>query len=309
MSRCVSFVLCLAVLVLGAVRPAWAEQPPVRVVATMSILADMVTRVGGPRVEVHTLVGPDGDTHVFQPSPSDARAMAGADLVVMNGLDLEGWMERLVAASGYKGRVVVAAAKVKPREFVEEADAGHDHDHDHDHAADPHAWQDLANGRLYVAEIARGLAAASPADAELFKANARAYDAELAELDAWVRATLGAVPAAKRRVITSHDAFGYFGAAYGVEFLAPAGLATDAEPSAGALGGLIRQMRGEGIKALFVENVTDPRLVEMLARETGAVLGGALYSDALSKPGGAAETYVAMFRHNATTLAEGMRRN
>jgi zinc/manganese transport system substrate-binding protein len=305
MSRRAPLALSVVAMLLCAVLPARAGERPVRVVATMSILADMVTRIGGSRVEVRPLVGPDGDTHVFEPSPSDARALAGADLVVMNGLGLEGWMARLVAASGYKGPVVVAAAKVKPRDMAEEGGAGHDHDH----GVDPHAWQDLANGRLYVAEIARGLAAASPADAALFAANARAYDAELADLDAWVRATLAAIPDAKRRVITSHDAFGYFGAAYGVAFHAPAGLATDAEPSAGALGALIRQMREDGIKALFLENVTDPRLVETLGRETGAVLGGTLYSDALSKPGEGAETYVAMFRHNVTTLVEGMRRN
>jgi zinc/manganese transport system substrate-binding protein len=297
------FLLLHAGLSIGV---AHAEPARLRIVATMSVLGDMVARVGGTRVEVRTLVGPDGDTHVFEPSPADARALAAADVVVMNGLGLEGWMDRLVTASGYKGPVVIAAARVKPRMFTEQAEIGHD---SRGPEVDPHAWQDVANGRLYVAEIARALATASPADASYFGANAPAYDAELADLDKWVRSTLDAVPPAKRRVITSHDAFGYFGAAYRIEFLSPAGLSTDAEPSAGALSALITQIRAERIKAIFIENVTDPRLVDMLARETGAKLGGALYSDALSKLGEGAETYVAMFRHNVPLLAEGMRQN
>ena len=290
-----------------------ARAEPLKVVASFSILGDFVSRVGGDEVAVTVLVGPDGDAHVFAPSPSAARAVAGADLVVVNGLGLEGWIERLVAASGYGGRVLVLSDAIRPREMA--GGGGHDHDHDHreaaddGHAPDPHAWQDVANARAYVAALARALSEAAPERAAAFAANAAAYDRELAALDAWTRESLAAIPKDKRRVITSHDAFGYFAAAYGVEFLAPLGLSTDAEPSAAALGALVRQMRSERIRALFVENVTNPRMIDMLAREAGARPGPPLYSDALSRPGEGGETYVAMMRHNVAALVEGMRGN
>ena len=297
--------------------PVQAGERPLKVVASFSILGDMAARIGGPAVSVRTLVGPGGDAHVFEPSPADARAMAEADLVIINGLGFEGWMERLVKASGYGGPLALATADVRPRS-LDDADAdAHGHGDAHGHTGepeaprtlDPHAWQDLANGRLYVKAIARALAAAAPADAATFEANAKAYDAELAELDAWVRQSIAEVPSAKRRVITSHDAFGYLAAAYGIEFLAPLGLSSEAEASAGSLAALIRQLREERIKALFVESIMDPRLIAMLAREAGVPPGQPLYSDALSAPGAGAETYVAMFRHNITALVVGMRRN
>ena len=305
-----SFALpALAGLVLWAT-PVVAGERPLRVVASFSILGDMVARVGGPAVSVRTLVGPGGDAHVFEPSPSDARAMAEADLVVINGLGFEGWMERLVKASGYGGPVAVAAAGVT-RRSLSDADAAHaDVGHaDVGPAIDPHAWQSLANGRLYVKAITQALVAADPAEAPLFEANAQAYDAELVALDTWVRQSIAAIPAEKRRVITSHDAFGYLADAYGIEFLAPVGLSSDAEASAGALGALIRQMRQEGIKALFVETIMDPRLIAMLSHEAGVPPGEPLFSDALSPPGAGADTYVAMFRHNITMLVAGMQRN
>jgi zinc/manganese transport system substrate-binding protein len=307
MPRILAAFLALGFLLTAA--PARADDHPLRVVATFSILGDMVARIGGERVQVTTLVGPNGDAHVFEPSPSDARAVATADLVVVNGLGMEGWIERLIRSSGYKGPVVVASTGIAPIAAKEEdGEAGHDHDHDHDHGAvDPHAWQDLANGRRYVANIANAMEAAAPADAAIFAANATAYEAELAALDAWVRGEIATVPKERRKVITSHDAFGYFGAAYGVEFIAPSGLSTEAEPSAAALAGVVRQMRAEGITTLFVENVTDPRMIELLAREGGATVGGALYSDALSPPGEGAATYVEMFRQNVTRLVAGMK--
>ncbi len=321
-------VLAIAMLALApclAPAQATAGERPLKVVASFSILGDMVARIGGPAVSVRTLVGPGGDAHVFEPSPSDARAMAEADLVIINGLGFEGWIERLVKASGYAGPLAAASADVRPRSLADaeghDPHAGHDaHDaHDAHHSGhkthqdtegrDPHAWQDIANGRLYVQAITRALIAAAPADAATFAANARAYDAELAELDAWVRQSIAEIPPEKRRVITSHDAFGYLAAAYGIAFLAPVGLSSEAEASAGSLAALIRQMRTEGIKALFVESIIDPRLIAMLAREAGVPPGEPLYSDALSAPGAGADTYVAMFRHNITALVAGMRRN
>ena len=288
----------LAILVLSLL-PTLAQAAPVKVVASFTVLADMVREIGGDLVEVATLVGPDGDAHVFEPTPTDARAVAGADLLVENGLGFEGWIDRLAKAAAYRGPVVIATAGIAPRRMN---DNGRE-------MIDPHAWQDLALGRVYVANIAEGLAAADPAHAERYRANAQRYSRQLAELDEWVRASLAGLPEAKRRVITTHDAFGYFGRAYGITFLAPEGLSTEAEVTAQALAELIGQIRRTGIKAVFLENMTDSRLVQQLAREAGAAIGGTLYVDALSAPDGPAPTYIAMFRHNLPDLVAAMAKN
>ena len=263
------------------------------VVTTFTILADMVRNVGGEHVALTTLVGPDGDAHVYEPTPADARTLARADLVVVNGLGFEGWIDRLIKVSGYRGPVVVASEGIAAL-TVEE------------NQPDPHAWQDLANGRLDVANIVRALAAADPAHADDYRRRAKAYDRELAAMDREVKSRLDAFPRDRRKVITSHDAFRYFGRAYGIDFLAPVGLSTESAPSAGEIAALIRQMRDEGIHALFVENITDPRLVGQLAREAGAVIGGRLYSDSLSGPTGPAPTYLDMFRHNVGEIAKAV---
>jgi len=305
------FLAALATLAVATTSPSWAADK-LKVVTTFTILGDMARNVGGEHIALTTLVGPDGDAHVYEPTPADARALAQADLVIVNGLGFEGWIDRLVKASGYKGPVVVASDGIAA--LKAEEDHGHDQSHaqshaekdkDHDHGElDPHAWQDLANGRLYVANIARALAAADPAHADDYRRRAAAYDSELAALDRDIRSRLDAVPADRRKVITSHDAFQYFGRAYGIDFHAPVGLSTESEPSAGEVAALIRQMRDEGIRALFVENITDPRLVQQLAREAGAVIGGTLYSDSLSGPTGPAPTYLDMFRHNVSEIVK-----
>ncbi|HEX4570869.1 MAG TPA: metal ABC transporter substrate-binding protein [Dongiaceae bacterium] len=289
--------ILLAALLLLPALPAEAET--LDVVASFSVLGEIVQEVAGDRAVVHTLVGPDGDAHSFEPTPNDAKTLGSADLVIVNGLGLEKWMERLIEASGYKGIVAVASRGVHPRLMEEEGTS----------ATDPHAWQDLANGRLYVRNVADALATADPADAAYFNARAKSYDATLSALDAWVRAEIAQVPAAKRRVITTHDAFGYFGAAYGVTFLAPEGISTDAEPTAGGLAKLIDQVRREKIKALFLENITSPQLMQTIAQETGVPLGGSLFSDALSPPDGPAPTYVDMFKNNLPKLVDGMEKN
>ena len=289
-------LLAAALLLLVAIP---AEAKTLDVVASFSVLGEIVQEVAGDKAEVHTLVGPDGDAHSFEPTPNDAKTLGSADLVIVNGLGLEKWMERLIEASGYKGTVAVASRGVHPRLMEEEGTS----------VTDPHAWQDLANGRLYVRNIADALAATDPADAAYFNARAKSYDATLSVLDSWVRGEIAQLPAAKRRVITTHDAFGYFGAAYGVSFLAPEGISTDAEPSAGGLAKLIDQVRREKIKALFLENITSPQLMQTIAQETGVPLGGALYSDALSPPDGPAPTYVDMFKNNLPKLVTGMQKN
>ncbi len=272
---------------------------PLKVVASFTILADMVRQVGGDNVAVVSLVGPDGDAHAFEPTPADARAVAGADLLVINGLGFEGWLDRLGTAAGFRGRTVVASAGVAALTRSEDGRT----------VPDPHAWQDLAQGRIYVANIAAGLAEADPAHAAAYREGAERYSARLAALDGWVRTQIATVPPAKRLAITSHDAFGYFGRAYGVAFLAPEGIDTESEVPARALGRLVTQIRRTGIRAIFLENMADPRLVRQLADETGAKVGGTLYVDALSPPDGPAPTYTAMFRHNVPDLVAAMQAN
>ncbi|MBE9606743.1 zinc ABC transporter substrate-binding protein [Acetobacteraceae bacterium H6797] len=300
-------LLALPGLLLAA-RAAQAQaqtQAPFAVTASFSILADMARVIGGDRVAVRSIVGPDADAHEFQPKPSDAVALREAGLIIRNGLGFEPWLDRMLSAAGGSPRVAVATDGITPRMME---DDGHGHGHSHGaKVPDPHAWQDLRNGRIYVRNLATALAAADPAGAESYKANAAAYAARLADLDAWVRAQIATVPAAKRKVVTSHDAFGYFGAAYGVTLLAPQGISTDSEASAADVAKLIRQMRREKITAAFVENMTNPATLDRLAREAGAKVSGKLYADALSGPDGTAPTYEAMFRSNIALLVPAMK--
>jgi zinc/manganese transport system substrate-binding protein len=284
----------------------------IKVVASFSILGDFVKRVGGDHVALTTLVGPDGDAHVYAPTPADAKAVAEAKLVFVNGLGFEGWIDRLIASSGSKATVVTATKGVETIAFGEEEDE-HDHAHGkdakhghHHEGADPHAWQAVTNAKVYVANIRDALIAAAPDEKAEFQANAAAYLAELDKLDAEVRAMVEALPKNGRTVITSHDAFGYFAHAYGIEVVAPQGISTEAEPTAKQVAALITQIKEEGVKAVFVENITDPRLIRRIAEEGGAKIGGSLYSDALSPPNGPAGTYIDMIRHNITAISAGL---
>ena len=289
-----------ATLMLCLMQPAAAKT--LHVVASFTVLADLVQQVGGSHVVVKSLVGPNGDPHVYEPTPSDANALAHADLVVESGLGLEGWIDRLITASGYKGPVVVASAGVAPRTMVD----GDDGPAKGKIVTDPHAWNSAANAAIYAANIERALIKADPADAADLKASGDRYIAQLKDLDAWALRELAAVPAARRKVITSHDAFSYFGRAYGVSFLAPQGVSSDAQPSPAQVAALITQIRAEKVKAVFIENQTDPRLVEEIAREGHAKLGGELYPEALSRADGPAASYVDMFRYNVLALKAGM---
>jgi zinc/manganese transport system substrate-binding protein len=271
-------------------------QEKVPVVATFSILADFARNVGGDRVAVASLVPPNGDAHVYAPSPADAKTLAAARVVLTNGLGFEGWIDRLVKASGSKASVSVASKGIKPRRMEE--GAGHAHA-----AADPHAWQSVANARVYVTNIRDALIAADPAGKAAYEANAAAYLAKLDVIDRDVRDAVARIPADRRRIITSHDAFGYFRDAYGVEFIAPQGVSTESEVSARDLARIIAQIRKQKIPAVFLENVTDPRLQKRIAEETGAKIGGTLYSDALTDEKGSAPTYIDMIRHNIRALS------
>lgn len=336
-----------------AAASAAASAKPLPVVASFSIVGDMVREIGGSHIQLDTLVGRNSDAHGYEPTPQDARKLGAARLLVINGLGFESWLPRLQQASGFKGQVVEASRGVKVRAFEDEdhdhddehdhdhdhkagdghdhkADHGHDHgttsgkpasasqgteskhahghDHDHDHGPeDPHAWQSLANGAIYARNIASALAKADPANAGDYQKRADAYIARINALDARLRQDFGAIDATRRKLVTSHDAFGYFGDAYGVTFIPVSGMSTSAEPSAGDLARLIKQVNSEQVSAVFLENISSPRLAQQIARETSAKLGGTLYSDALAAEGDPAGTYLGMFEWNARQLLDALR--
>lgn len=276
---------------------------PLPVTASFSILGDLVRVVGGERVSVTTLVVANEDAHVFEARPSDAKTVLASKLVVINGLGFEPWAQRLIQSSGYKGHTVVASAGVKARHMdAETGHVGHEE-------TDPHAWQNPENVELYVRNMAVALAKIDPAGTGVYQANAQAYIAELKSLDQWAQAQIAAIPAEKRKVITSHDAFGYFAAHYGVTFLAPQGMSTETEPSAKEVAQLITQIKRDKIRAVFLENMSNPKLIAQLSQDAGALLGATLYADALSGPTQPGATYLQMMRHNVTQLVAGMRLN
>jgi zinc/manganese transport system substrate-binding protein len=278
-----------------------AAEAPVRVVVSFSILEDIAHEVGGGDVAVTSLIGRDANEHVFEPSPDQVRLLAQAQLFIVNGLGLEGWVTRLIQSAQYRGPVVIATDGITPIKTIEHGEATP--------SRDPHAWQDVRNGAIYAENTVRALAVVDPAHAAAYRQRLAHYQEVLETLDRQVRQTMAAIPAEKRRVITTHDAFAYYGKAYGVTFMAPEGLSSESEPSAKTVAALIRQIRREGIKALFLENISDPRLMEEIARETDAKLGPRLYSDALSGPTGPAPTYVRMIEYNSTALRQGMLKN
>jgi zinc/manganese transport system substrate-binding protein len=302
----VGIVLAACVLASWSVR---AQDKPVAV-ATFSILADLTQRVAGGHVQILTLVGPNGDAHVFEPGPKESAELAQADLLIANGLGFEPWLHRLEDASGFKGKVIVASDGVAPL-AAEEEHEGEEHEEageegHHHEGVDPHAFQDLANAQVYVANIAKGLSEAVPAHAVDFKANADKLIAEIAVLDQQLKADFGAIPQEKRRVLTSHDAFHYFGRAYGIAFVSVQGLSTEAEPTANDLVKVIRQARDGHLSAIFLENMSDPRLAETVAQESDVRMGGELYADALSDPNGPAPDYLSLIRYNAKQLLAAM---
>lgn len=302
------------VILIGSMSPGWAQAingsgaaQPVRVVATFSILADMVREVGGEQIALTTIVGRNGDAHSFEPTPRDARALGQAQMLVRNGLGFEGWLPRLMEASGFSGLDVVASTGIHALRLDEashEADdrADHDVEHRHDGDLDPHAWQDLSNGMVYVRNIAEGLVRVDPVHAEQYRRRAEAYIARLRAEDQAVRQQLTAIPAAQRVMMTSHDAFGYFGHAYGIRLISIVGISSEAEPTARMIASLIDQIRAEHIHALFLENAANPKLMQRIAQETGVRLGGMLYADALDAPDREAGSYLGMFRWNMQQL-------
>lgn len=300
--------LCTTIILLSMPGHAMASDTPVlRLAVSFSILADLAGEIGGDRVEVISLVGANEDAHSFQPRPSDARRVGSADLVIVNGLGFDDWMERLARAGGYRGDTLVASTGIRQLTEEEAHDhAHHEHGHHHHGDSDPHAWQDVSQVRRYVRNIAEALRALDPGHSEHYEHRLARYDHELAALDEEIHRAIARLPAGQRRAVSSHDAFAYFSHAYGIEFLAPAGLASHAEASAKGVARLIEQLRRERVPAVFLENTIDRRLIERIATESGARIGGTLYSDALSAADGPAASYVAMMRHNLRTIVEAL---
>lgn len=302
-----NLVLGISALLISA---AACGEDKIPVVASFSILGDLVAAVGGEHVAVQTLVGPDQDAHVFDPRPADIRTVAQAKLVVMNGLGFEGWMTRLTKSANFKGTELVASRGIKPRK-MDKDDHGdaHEHRHGHDHDIDPHAWQDPRNVLVYVRNIVDALSKIDPAHRSAYQENGRRYSEALQALDTWAVEQYASIPGAKRKLITSHAAFGYHSARYGIRFLSPQGASTESEPSAKEVSRLIRQIKQEKIKAVFMENMSSPRLLEQLANEAEATPSGKLYADALSAAGGPAPSYLEMMRYNVTQLVAALKRN
>jgi zinc/manganese transport system substrate-binding protein len=285
-------LLGLTCLVLIAATCPVHAQERLNVVASFSILGDFVRHVGGNRVDVTTLVGPNSDVHVYTPAPADAKKIADAKLVFINGLGLEGWLPRLVQSAGGKAAIITATAGIAPRKLGSDAD--------------PHAWQSVVNARIYATNIGEALGVADPAGAVVYRANAQTYLAKLDALDREVRDAIAQIPPARRKVISTHDAFGYFAAAYGVEFVAPLGVSTESEASARDIARIITEIRARKIPAVFLENISDPRLIGRISAETGARIGGTLYSDSLTSEKGDAPTYIDMVRHNIKALTSAL---
>lgn len=276
-----------------------AQAKPIEAVASFTVLADMVQNVGGDHVHVTSLIGPNGDPHAYEPTPNDAQALKRANLVFVSGLHLEGWLDRLIKASGYQGQPVVLSNGIKTRSMEE----------DGKRITDPHAWNSAANGVVYVRNIISALQKADPANASDYQAKGEQYIQQLEQLDAYARAQVQAIPSGKRKVLTSHDAFGYFGDAYGVTFLSPLGFSTETEASASDVAKLIKQIKQEHVSTYFFENSSDPRLVKQIADASGAQPGGELYVESLSPADGPAPTYAQMFRYNVDKLTAAMKGN
>jgi zinc/manganese transport system substrate-binding protein len=288
MRRPALWFICIA-LMAGA-PPARAEAP--KVVASFSILGDLVRNVGGSSVEVATLVGPDSDAHVYSPTPADAKKVADAKLIIVNGFGFEGWLPRLIQSSGSQAKIVTASDGIAPLRLGSDVDS--------------HAWQSVANTKIYVGNIRTALLAADPANTEEYRSNAEAYLAKLDALDREVRDAVAKIPPERRKVISTHNAFGYFAAAYGIEFIAPLGVSTESDPSARDVAKIITQIKQGKIPAVFLENITDPRLMQRISAETGAKVGGTLYSDSLTGEKGDAPTYIDMVRHNIKALTRAL---
>lgn len=285
-------------LMLALAGPARAQDTRLPVGASFSILADIVKVVGGDRVDVTTLVGADQDTHVYEPTPADVAKISGTKLFFVNGLGFEGWLPRLMKSSHYPGTLVTVTKGLKPRTMVDEGKT----------VTDPHMFQDPERVKAMAVNIAAALSQADPAGSTYYAERAKNYQGALDDLITWANKQLAPIPPARRVVLTSHDAFGYLGQRFGIKFLAPEGVSTESEASAKDVANLIRVIRRTGIKAVFMENISNPRLVQRIAKDAKVKVDGKLYSDALSQ-NPEATTYLQLFQHNIRAVAAAMKDN
>lgn len=304
--KVLKFATALNVILLLSAGYSVASAEALKVVSSFTVISDFAKNVGGDKVSITTLVGPDGDAHVYEPKPSDAVAVAGADVVLVNGLHFEGFLPRLVEASATKAPIVELTKGVEPIKSAEE-DHGDSGAAKEEHGAyDPHAFQSIRNAKIYVQNIVDAFCTADATNCDIYKTNAAAYTKKLDATEAEVKAAIASIPESKRLIITSHDAFGYFQHEYGLKFLAPEGISTDSEASAADIVALIKQVKEDKASAIFVENITNPRLIEQIASETKLNVGGTLFSDALSKPDEGAATYIDMMHHNIATFKKAI---
>jgi ABC-type Zn uptake system ZnuABC Zn-binding protein ZnuA len=324
-----SVIVVLLLLSLGLVLPVTAQDAPLRVVATYSVLGDFVQVVGSDQFELTVLVGLDGDPHVYEPTPQDVVALSEADILFENGLELEPWIDDLYAASGSTTTRIAVSDGIEPLAF-EEHDHEHEHegeeqaqtaeageaeheegeDHGHEHGEnDPHTWMSPLNAIVMVENIRAALVAADPANADTYNANAEAYTAQLTELDAYIREQVATIPEANRILITTHELFGYFARDYGFTLTDSAlgAVSTEAaDPAAGEIAALVEEIRAVGVPAIFVENVGNPELMAQIAQEAGVALAPPLYTHGLGPAGSGAETYLGMMRYNVDVITTAL---
>ncbi|MEI8321024.1 MAG: metal ABC transporter substrate-binding protein [Alphaproteobacteria bacterium] len=285
------FFLCFLFLVSGV---AFSKEP-LRIVSTFSILADLVKEIGGDRVHVDCIVGPDSDPHIYEPRPSDIIKISNAQIIFINGLGFEGWLERLMSAAESDGKLVVATDHIYPRLVFEGTVV-----------QDPHAWHSVANTKIYITNIRDKLIEIDPSSEKYYERRFQIFYKKLTDLDKKIREKIDKIPPERRKIITAHDAFGYFGNAYGVQFMAPQGISTESEARVHQVIFLIKQIKALKVKTIFIENISDPKLIEQIGKEAGAKIGGTLYSDALSGPEGPASSYIKMMEYNIDLLLKAM---
>jgi zinc/manganese transport system substrate-binding protein len=297
-------MLALLAITIAPSLPA-AAVDRMKVVATFSVIGDMVANIAGDHVDLTTIVGPDGDTEEYEPTAGDVPKMAGARLLFMNGLndDFEPWLDQLSKQAKFAGTKVIVTRGVKALTADDEHPNG---GKPKAVILDQHAWMNPRNGLIYVRNITDALVRADPANADDYRTRSAAYTQELRALDGWAHAEMDAVPVAKRRALASHDSLQYFANAFGITMISVNGWTNKSEPSAADLARLTDQIRREHVKALFLDSITDPKAMERISKETGAVIGGTLFGDALSGPDGEAGTYIALIRHDVTTVKAGM---
>ncbi|WP_074380949.1 metal ABC transporter solute-binding protein, Zn/Mn family [Bartonella doshiae] len=276
----------------------------IRVVASFSILADLVKNVGGDSISISTFVGPNASIHIYEPTPRDVQALKNAHIIFINGLHLEGFIDRLITASGTKALLVEVSANIPPLNIQHQKHSAQEHNHYSD--IDPHAWQTIPNVEIYVKNIATAFCKIDQQSCVKYNRNSSAYIQKLKIAQETLKTKIATIPKDKRVIITSHDAFSYFAKEYGFTMLAPQSASTETEATAADVAKLIKQIKTNKAAALFVENISNPRLIKQISRETGLKIGGTLYSDALSNENGPAATYLDMMEHNIKTIIDAI---